>query len=109
MRSMAIRPIRTSRESPWQNGIAEGWVESCRRDLFDHVIACNETHLKRLLSEYVRYYHEDRTHLRLAKKTPTGRKRAAGRGRVVTQRDSGDCITDTTAPPKVRSLKSVVA
>jgi putative transposase len=31
VRSMAIRPVRTSFQSPWQNGIAERWVESCRR------------------------------------------------------------------------------
>jgi hypothetical protein len=30
-------------------------------------------HLKRLMSEYVSYYHEDRTHLGLAKDTPAGR------------------------------------
>ena len=29
----------TSFESPWQNGVAERWVGSCRRDLPDHVIA----------------------------------------------------------------------
>ena len=39
-------------------------------NLLDHVIAVNERHLKRLLSEYVRYYHEDRTHLGLGKGTP---------------------------------------
>lgn len=63
VRSMAIRTIRTSFQSPWQNGVAERWVESCRRDLLDHIIAANERHLKRLLSDYVRYYDEDRTHL----------------------------------------------
>jgi putative transposase len=55
VRSMSLRPIRTSFESPWQNGIAERWIESSRRDLLDHIIAVNERHLKRLLSEYVRY------------------------------------------------------
>jgi hypothetical protein len=34
-----MSPVRTSLESPWQNGIAERWVRSCRRDLLDHVIA----------------------------------------------------------------------
>ena len=53
VRFMGLIPVRTSFESPWQNGIAERWVESCRRDLLDHVIAMNEAHLKRLLSEYV--------------------------------------------------------
>ena len=49
---------------------------SCRRDLLDHVIILNEPHLKRLMSEYVSYYHEDRTHLGLAKDTPAGRPTA---------------------------------
>ena len=70
VKAMGSEPIRTSFKSPWQNGIAERWVGSCRRDLLDHVIAFNEGHLKRLLSEYVRYYHEDRTHLGLEKDTP---------------------------------------
>ena len=33
----------------------------------DHVIILNDRHLKRLMSEHVSYYHEDRTHLGLAK------------------------------------------
>src|SRR2546421_2927569 len=82
VRSMGLIPVRTSFESPWQNGIAERWVESCRRDLLDQVIAMNEAHLKRLLSEYVRYFHEDRTHLGLQKETPGRRKTAVS---------SGDC------------------
>jgi transposase InsO family protein len=83
VRSMAIRPIRTSFRSPWQNGIAERWVESCRRDLLGHVIAINERHLKRLISDYVHYYHEDRTHLGLDKETPGGRLRSMSCGQVI--------------------------
>src|ERR1035441_8318969 len=40
------------------------------------VIVVNERHLKRLMSEYLRYYNEDRTHLTLAKGTPAGRDAA---------------------------------
>ena len=76
---------RTSFESPWQNAVAERWVESCRRDLLDHVIAVNERHLKRLLSEYVRYYHQDRTHLRLRKGTPDYGIRSTASGRFLSQ------------------------
>lgn len=72
-KEMGTQPVRTAFRSPWQNGVAERWVGSCRRDLLDNVIVLNERHLKRLMSEYVRYYHEDRTHLRLAKDTSTGR------------------------------------
>jgi len=73
VRDLGSQPTRTAFRSPWQNGVAERWVGSCRRDLLDHVIVLNEQHLKRLMSEYVRYYHEDRTHLGLGKDTPTGR------------------------------------
>jgi len=76
-REMGSRPVRTAFRSPWQNGVAERWVGSCRRDLLDHVIVLNERHLKGLMAEYVRYYHQDRTHLALAKDTPSSRSIAA--------------------------------
>ena len=76
VRDLGSQPTRTAFRSPWQNGVAERWVGSCRRDLLDHVIVLNEQHLKRLMAEYVRYYHEDRTHLGLAKDTPAGRPTA---------------------------------
>lgn len=66
-------PVPTAFPSPGQNGVAERWVGSCRRDLLHHVIVLNERHLKRLMAEYIRDYHEDRTHLGLAKDTPVGR------------------------------------
>ena len=74
IKSFGIQPKRTSLQSPWQNGIAERFVGNSRRDLLDHVIVLNERHLKRLVNEYVDYYHEDRTHLGLAKETPAGRE-----------------------------------
>jgi transposase InsO family protein len=80
--SVKMSPVRTSFGSPWQNGIAERWVGSCRRDLLDHVIALNERHLKRLLSEYVSYHHEDRTHWGLGKETPGGRTRSLPSGHI---------------------------
>jgi hypothetical protein len=93
VRSLRITPVRNSLESSWQNGLAERWVESCRRDLLDHVIAVNERHLKCLLSEYVRYGHEDRTHLGLGKGTSVERTRSIyvicrTRPRVATSRIS---------------------
>jgi len=51
---------------------SERWIESCRQDLLGPIVAVNERPLKRLLSEYVRYHREDRTHLGLEKGTPDG-------------------------------------
>lgn len=68
-----LKPKRTSFQAPWQNGTAERWVGSCRRVILDHGIALNEPHLRRLIREYVNYYHEDRIHDALGKDTPNRR------------------------------------
>jgi len=73
LKATGLEPKRTSIRSPWQNGVAERWVGSCRREILDHVIALNEEHLRRLVRDYVRYYHEDRIHDSLEKDTPNRR------------------------------------
>jgi putative transposase len=85
LRSSGLKPVRTSVRSPWQNGIAERWVGSIRREMLDSVIPLNEFHL-RLGREYIAYYHEDRTHKGLQKQTPGNRQtqsRPDPTGRVV--------------------------
>jgi hypothetical protein len=48
-------------------------LQSIRRECLDHIIIFNEDHLRRILRSYFAYYHEDRTHLGLAKDTPLER------------------------------------
>jgi len=48
LQSSDLKPRRTSIGSPWQNGTAERFVGSARRELLDHVIPLNEYHLRRL-------------------------------------------------------------
>jgi transposase InsO family protein len=73
LKSSALKPMRTSIRSPWQNGVAERWVGSARRELLDHVIPLKEYHLRRLGHDYLAYYHQDRTHIGLNKNTPAER------------------------------------
>jgi putative transposase len=73
LKCTGLMPKRTRVQSPWQNGVAERWVGSCRRELLDRVIPLNEAHLRRLLREYVAYYDEDRIHDALEKDTPNRR------------------------------------
>jgi hypothetical protein len=65
------------------------------------VIVVNERHLKRLMIEYIRYYHEDRTHLALAKGTPASRD-AEKNPRLGTYlyQDLAVCIIAMIWPPK---------
>ena len=58
LKATGLEPKRTSIQAPWQNGIAERWVGSCRREILDHVIALNEQHLRRLIRDYVNYYQQ---------------------------------------------------
>jgi transposase InsO family protein len=86
LQSMSSELIRTSYQSPWQNGVAERWVGSCRRELLDRVIVFNEAHLRRLVREYLGYYHADRIHDGLGKDTPEMRpveRREASQGTLV--------------------------
>jgi putative transposase len=73
LKATGLKPKRAGIQSPWQNGIAERWVGGCRRDLLDQVIPLNEEHLRRLLREYISYFHEDRIHDSLGKDTPNRR------------------------------------
>ena len=41
--------------------------------ILDQVIALNEQHLRRLIRDYVSYYHQDRIHDSLEKDTPNRR------------------------------------
>ena len=70
---LGLKQIRTAFRSPWQNGFAERWIGSLRRDCLDHVIAINERQLRRVIRSYVDYYHADRTHLGLEKDAPEKR------------------------------------
>lgn len=42
-----------------------------RRQLLDCVIVLSEPHLRRLVRDYIGYYHEDRVHGALNQETPT--------------------------------------
>jgi transposase InsO family protein len=73
LKATGLEPKRTSVQAPWQNGIAERWVGSVRREILDHVIAWSEQHLRRLIRDYVSYHHDDRVHDSLEKDTPNRR------------------------------------
>jgi transposase InsO family protein len=84
LRAMGIRDKPASPASPWQNGFAERLIGSIRRECVDHIIVLGETHLRRILKSYARYYNETRTHLALHKDAPI--PRPVQRGGVVRSR-----------------------
>jgi hypothetical protein len=75
LKATGLRPKRTGVQAPWQNGTAERWIGSCRREMLDHVTALNERHLHRLIliGEYIHLHEQDRIHDSLDKDTPNRR------------------------------------
>ena len=71
---MGIREVISSPSSPWQNPYVERLIGSIRRECLDHVIVLGERHLRRVLADYVAYYHRSRTHLSLEKDAPAPRR-----------------------------------
>jgi transposase InsO family protein len=64
---------RPEPRAPWQNGFAERFVGTIRRELLDQVIVLGERHLLRLVRDYVRFYNDDRPHMSLDGDAPAGR------------------------------------
>jgi hypothetical protein len=48
-------------------------IGSIRREIVDHMIVLGETHLRRILKYYARYYNGVRTHRSLNKDAPVSR------------------------------------
>ena len=82
--NLGLARLRIALRSPWQNGFAERWVGTARREIVDHVIVLGEHHLRRLLREYVAYYNADRPHMSLEGDAPMPRDvQPPSMGRVV--------------------------
>jgi transposase InsO family protein len=73
VRAMSIRDRPISPRSPWQNGIAERFIGTLRRECLDHMVIFSEMHLRRILFAYAAYYNQARTHLALDKDAPSHR------------------------------------
>ena len=68
-----IEDVPNSFQSPWQNPYVERFFGSLRRELLDHVIVWNASHLEKLLAEYVDWYENHRLHQGLAGLAPNDR------------------------------------
>jgi putative transposase len=70
---LVIEEVLIAPRSPWQNPYVERLIGSIRRECLDHVVVLHERHLRRLLTDYFRYYHDWRTHRALDLDCPVPR------------------------------------
>jgi hypothetical protein len=50
-----VREAVIAPRSPWQNGYAERFIGSIRRECLDHVVVIGERHLLRILAKCMGY------------------------------------------------------
>jgi hypothetical protein len=110
--TLGIHEVKTAPRSPWQNPYVERLIGTLRRECLDHVVVLNETHLRRLLSAYLIYYHGARTHLSL-EKTPRSQDRWRDSTKAESSRrrwsdGAGRCVR-LGAPVTPREAKEVHA
>jgi transposase InsO family protein len=74
VKHMGIKEVKTAPRSPWQSRYVERLIGTLRRDCIDHVIVLGDKHLRRILHDYLGYYHKCRTHLSLGKDAPEPRR-----------------------------------
>jgi putative transposase len=73
MDSLGIEEVKIAPRSPWQNPYSERLIGTLRRDCLNHMIVLSENHLRRIIRDYLGYYHDCRTHLSLNKDAPEPR------------------------------------
>ena len=65
-----IRTVLCNVQTPRMNAIAERWIGGCRRELLDHALVWNQSHLRRILCQYQTHHHQHRPHRSLHAAAP---------------------------------------
>ena len=73
LRALEIEEVIIAPRSPWQSPYVERVIGTLRRECLDHVVVLSESHLRRIVRQFLTYYHGTRTHLALDKDAPEHR------------------------------------
>src|SRR5262245_28004493 len=84
VKGMQIEEVITTPRSPFQNPYSERIIGSIRRECLDHLIIISEDQLRRILRNYLDFYHNSRPHWSLERNSPFPREvEAPAKGKVI--------------------------
>jgi transposase InsO family protein len=86
--------IRTPLRAPNANAYAERWVRTVRQECLNKLLLLNDTHLQRVLREYIAYYNTRRPHQGLAQCSPIPGPPSAQTGVVCCRQVLGGILHD---------------
>jgi putative transposase len=70
MRHLGLRVLKTPVRRPQANALCERLLSTLRRECLDFIIPLTESHLRRLLKEWVSHYNTSRPHMSLGPGIP---------------------------------------
>ena len=73
LQHMKVQSVRIAHQSPWQNGVAERWIGTCRAGTARSRHRAERRTPAPAAQEFVAYYHDDRTHMSLGNDPPVRR------------------------------------
>jgi transposase InsO family protein len=82
-----VQILRTPPRSSQANAYAERWVRSARSEYLDWILAWNDRHLHRVLTEYVAHYNTARPHRGLGLDLPVPAPTTGVRGERIERAD----------------------
>jgi putative transposase len=62
LKAAGVQPVKLPPRSPNLNAHAERFVRSVKEECLDHLILFSEEQLRYVLTEYLKYYHQERIH-----------------------------------------------
>ncbi len=73
LKTHGVKPKKTAKRSPWQNGVAERLIRTLRTEVFDRILCFGSRQAEEVMKEYIPYYNQYRCHLTLGGDSPEGR------------------------------------
>jgi putative transposase len=93
-RSEGVNVISTPVRAPNANAFMERWIRSVRGECLDKLLIINQTHLRRIMCDYVAVFNTARPHHGLEQRIPVPKASGQGHGPVRCRNVLGGIIHD---------------